>query len=113
MSDLTALERGALRAALLKLTKDSSYFDITTFDQMCKVYGALPDRRAYNALRLLHCVSWRDMDADTRREAMRAIAQTFTSDAVLIDMMAEVFSEPTKTAEEKPSLLRRLTGGVL
>lgn len=106
---LTALEAGALRASLMKLMKETSYFDICRFDQMCKVYGAIADSRDYAALRLLHCIDWRDMEPETRKAAQDAVFRTFAPDNHTADLWADAFREPTK---EKVSFLKRLTGGV-
>lgn len=109
MNQLTSLEAGALRAALLRLMNESRYFDICTFDQMCKVYGAYPIARDYAALRLLHCVDWKDMEPSTKREARAVIFRTFAPDEQTAEAFSSAFEEPTP---QKVSMLRRLMGGV-
>lgn len=105
---LTALEAGALRVALLKLLDESRHFSICDFEQMCKVYGAYPIPRDLDALRLLHCVDWRKMDAATKREARAVIFRTFAPDEQTAEAFASTFEEPTA---QKVSMLRRLLGG--
>lgn len=77
MKTLTALEAGAARTALGRMVDPARYFNICDFDALCKVVGVSCDGQTRNALQLLHCVNWRDMDQRTRVEATRAIFETF------------------------------------
>lgn len=108
MKELTTLEQGALRAALMRLFRPEGHFSICDFDQMAKVYGAVPDRRDHEALRLLHCINWRDMDATTRKEAQAAVIRTFSPDNTMAELFVDAFNNPTQS---KVSLFKRLMGG--
>lgn len=108
MKPLTKLEAGAARAAMSRLLDQSRYFDICAFDQLCKVTGMSPDKETYDALRLVHCVSWKDMDRETRMEVTRAIVSTFNVEPVLANAFTEAYEEPSAT---KVGLFRRLMGG--
>jgi len=62
-----AIERAAVIAALRKMVGDGS-FNICVIDKIIKVIGNVPDVRAYSVLSLLHCVNFRDMSEELRRE---------------------------------------------
>jgi hypothetical protein len=57
----------------------SDYFSICTVDNVCKLIGARQDGAAYDMLRTLHCVHYREMPQDVRE--------------VLPALMREVFSQ--------------------
>lgn len=49
------------------------YFDICTVDAAIKTLGTVPDGRAYNILRPLHCTHWSDMPAELRAAVPKLI----------------------------------------
>ena len=44
------------------------HFDICVIDSVIKILGTVPDSRAYNILRPLHCVNYMDMPRELRDE---------------------------------------------
>lgn len=42
------------------------HFDICVIDSVIKILGTVPDGRAYNILRPLHCVNYMDMPRELR-----------------------------------------------
>jgi hypothetical protein len=44
------------------------YFDICVIDRVIEILGTVPDGRAYNILRPLHCVNYMDMPRELRDE---------------------------------------------
>lgn len=64
---LDRVERAAAVASLRHMIS-KGYFSICTIDKILKASGAIPDRRAYNILNMLHCVDFSDMEPDVRDE---------------------------------------------
>ena len=64
---MDAIERAAVLAALRKMVSDG-WFSICVIDKILKMTETVPDRRAYDVLSLLHCVNFRDMSEELRRE---------------------------------------------
>lgn len=110
MKQLSPLEAGAARAALSRLLDQSRWFDITAFDALCKVVGVSCDGTTRNALHLLHCVHWRDMDRATREEATRAIVSTFGADLDAMAVALKIVKDEPEPAKPAPSLWKRLRG---
>jgi hypothetical protein len=102
--DLSALERGALAAALARLLDPARHFSICDFDKMCHVAGVTLSKRERDALALLHCIDWRAMTDETRREATRLILETFGGD---VGAWEAVVEQPAP----KKTWLKRLGGG--
>lgn len=69
----TQLGHLSVLTKLNKMMRDS-HFDICTVDQAIKVLGSVPDGRAYNILRTLHCVHWSEMPVELR-EAVPALIE--------------------------------------
>ena len=69
---MNAFEIEAVRTALQNM-QSKGYFNICTIDQILKVTGGVPDPRDYEALRLLHCVNFRDMPHALRLALPRKI----------------------------------------
>lgn len=57
----TAFHAQAAEVALRRMFRPDGYFDICVVDGICKALNRIPPAADYNALRLLHCVHWRDM----------------------------------------------------
>lgn len=69
---MTAFEIEAIKAALQKMW-DGGHFSICTIDQILTVTKGIPNRADYDALRLLHCVNFRDMTPALRLALPRKI----------------------------------------
>jgi hypothetical protein len=69
--------RRACEAALRRMFRPNWHFDICTVDSLVKVTKIVPPKAEYEAMRLLHCVDWREMDPDLRDEAVRRLLAWF------------------------------------
>ena len=54
-------------AALKNMTR-SGHFSICVIDKIIELTKVVPDKQAYNTLRLLHCVDFSQMDGELRRK---------------------------------------------
>jgi len=52
--------------AALKNMFAGGYFNICVVDKLINLTGCVPDGDDYRALSALHCVDWKDMDAELR-----------------------------------------------
>lgn len=67
----------ALDTAIQKLfTADS--FSICTLDEIIKVLKVVPNGEIYQQLRLLHCVSYRDMPNELKAELQQKVVACIT-----------------------------------
>jgi hypothetical protein len=73
---VTTFERLAIQTALEKMLH-GNYFDICTVDNVLKITRTVPDGRVYNALRLLHCIHYRDMPRELLVEIPGMLAEVF------------------------------------
>ena len=60
------IQKMAVTAAIEKMVKDG-YISICTIDKILKMTGGIPDRRDYEVLHMLHCVSFMDMAPELLR----------------------------------------------
>lgn len=72
MNGLTNFQSEAIKAALTAMF-EKGWFDICTIDSVLKVTGGIPSKKDYEALRLLHCVHFRDMPTKLRLELPRVL----------------------------------------
>lgn len=56
-----------MREALKKMFKPDGHFSICDLDNMMKAFGIFVPSETYDKMRLLHCVSWKDMEPETRK----------------------------------------------
>lgn len=56
-----------MREALKKMFRPEGYFDICALDSMSEAFGIIVPSDTQAKLRLLHCISWREMEPETRR----------------------------------------------
>lgn len=68
-----------MREALKKMFKPDGYFSICDLDAMSKAFGILVPGDTYEKLRILHCVSWKDMEPETRRWVATTIDSLLTN----------------------------------
>jgi len=64
---MDSLQIFAAETALRKMLKDG-HFSICTVDNILKMTNVVPNARAYQILRLLHCVNFSDMPPEVQRE---------------------------------------------
>ncbi len=104
--DLKAL---AVMVSLRKALQESGHFSICVVDAAVKALGVVPDKDAYETLRVLHCVDYMSMPRELRDAIPGLVAQcTFLADPV-----------PALGAPHRPSAaltiagaqLRRITAG--
>ena len=60
------IQKMAATAALQKMMADG-YISICTIDKILKMTGGIPDRKDYDVLHMLHCVSFKDMSPELLR----------------------------------------------
>ena len=108
------LQQLAAEAALRKMA-DSGWLDICAIDKIIKITGSTPDKRAYGILSLLHCVHFKDMDAQIRAQLPDLLAATFGGDPV--DFSSVLRPQPARGSlvvvdtPKRAGWLRLLAGG--
>lgn len=105
---MTSFEAQALEVALRQMFKPEGYLNICTIRDGLKLAGIVPPQREYDALHLLHCVSWREMTPAVRDEAARLIVTWFAMPE--FDPFARVIPLQRQTPPKR-GLLARLSGG--
>lgn len=68
-----------MREALKKMFKPDGHFSICDLDSMIKTFGIFVPPETYNKLRILHCVSWSEMEPETRRWVATTIDALLTN----------------------------------
>ena len=97
------------RTALKKLMDPKRYFSICDFDHICKVLNVIPPRGHRDRLALVHCIYYRDMDADVREEVARLVYESLNSPGFEIDIESfEVGAE--KVTPITGRIIKRLKG---
>ncbi|HKV75748.1 MAG TPA: hypothetical protein VJN95_14600 [Gemmatimonadales bacterium] len=99
--------RQAVTVAILRMFRPDGYLDICTIDQCLKVVNVIPPREDYEALRVLHCVHWKEMPTVVREEAVRRIMALFRHGG--IEVSASAFEAPTAEVKTR-SFFGRLLG---
>lgn len=75
----------AAKAALQKMIKDG-HISICTIDQILKMTGGIPDRRDYEILHTLHCVSFKDMQPELLRGLPVILQRVLGAEDVVWDL---------------------------
>lgn len=70
-------EREAVRVAMTRMFRSDGWLDICAIDECLKLARVAPPSREYQALRVLHCVHWRDMAPEMRRAVAERVAAMF------------------------------------
>lgn len=104
------LERGAVYEALRKMFRPSGYLDICTIKQVLEVTKIVPPERELNAVHLLHCVHWTEMDPATRDAATQTILGWF--EILSFDPLGELEATPETAQLARSGFFRRLFGRV-
>ena len=78
----------AIRAALAKMMREDGYLNICTVDKILAVTGGIPRREDYELLRLLHCVSFRDMEPELLRGIPVLLQRVLQSEGIEITFNA-------------------------
>ena len=106
MNDTTQL---AIEAALANMAQ-RGWVDICTVDKVLKATGRVPDREAYDALHLLHCVHFKDMRPELRAELPGLFARVLGGEPInLFDPpKRKDLTVATVEPQEAPSVVRRL-----
>ena len=92
---MTEFQKKAAITALQNMFESSGFFSICTIDKVLKLTGCIPDQKDYQALSLLHCVSWRDMDAEMRNMVMLKTMQMFESPGFDMRLINAAFEKDT------------------
>lgn len=75
------IQKMAASAALEKMVKDG-YVSICTIDKILTMSGGIPNRRDYEILSTLHCVSFRDMQPELLRGLPVIIMRVLNSEGL-------------------------------
>lgn len=76
---LARMKNQVLAVGLRRLFTQN-YFCIIDFDNLTKLAGVIVDGEVHQALRVLHCVNWRDMPKDLREEVQRTCLAALASE---------------------------------
>lgn len=68
----------AAQTAIRKML-EGSHFSICTVDAVLEVTKGVPDATDYKTLRLLHCIHYRDMPAELRRELPELLGRVLSA----------------------------------
>lgn len=93
MSELTQFQAQAANVALNTLLSGRS-FSICDLDSIAKLIGVELGGRDYQALRVLHCVSWADMPEPLRQQTREKVVEILGLPPVIIEG-EKVESAPT------------------
>jgi hypothetical protein len=70
--------RNDLKAAIQRII-DNRFFSICPVDSLLKMHRITPDKEVYELLRSLHCVDWRDMEPDLRKQVQLHLVAMFAA----------------------------------
>ena len=103
--------------ALKNMFEEKSYFCICTIDRCIRIMGVVPDGNDYRALSALHCVHWRDMDAEVRQAVFEKTINMLLSnngfDTTVLDSVFETQATMEKLGQDRKSFAnsaRKLLG---
>lgn len=68
MNPLNEFHLAAVKHAAEHMLYNSNYFCIVDFDNIAKILGSEVGGNDYQALRLMHCKHWKDMDPQLREQ---------------------------------------------
>lgn len=105
---MTDFQREAIRLALLKMFRDDGHFSICTVDALLKLAGAVPDRRAYDELSVLHCVGMRDMPPVMRQELLNRTLALLDAEPLDLSKLGESYLSEPAVATPRPSLFGKV-----
>lgn len=83
----------ACKHALAKMMS-GGHFSICTVDEILKVTGGVPTKEDYEALRLLHCVNFRDMSQALRMEFPRLLERVLSSPSMEVNVTFKPLARP-------------------
>jgi hypothetical protein len=106
---MTQLEITVIKTALRKM-EAQGYFSISTIDNILQITKGIPDAKAYQMLRTLHCIDYKDMPKELLEELPKMISQVISSLPLNIvgdnDIFVNALAAP-KT-KEPSSFVKRL-----
>jgi hypothetical protein len=100
MNDTQLSHLGVL-TALNRMLLDT-YFSISTVDTAIKLMGSCPDGRAYDILRSMHCVHWKDMPKELREAIPK-----------LIERCINVPAHQFQITQVSPAEMAQVQGGTI
>ena len=80
---------------------EKGWLDICAIDQCLKIAGSIPRAKDYEALRVLHCVDWGEMNPDFRREVYSRILNLFKNEGFDLSVLDMIFNEKSNVFELK------------
>ena len=75
------IQKMAVNAAIEKMLKDG-YLSICTIDKILKMTGGVPDKKDYEILHMLHCVSFKEMQPDLLRGLPGIMQRVLSADGI-------------------------------
>jgi len=86
-------QRMAATTALKDMFENSNHFNVCVVDKLLKLTGCIPDKKDYQALSLLHCVSWVDMEPELRQMVQLKTMQMFDTPGFNLEAIENVFKK--------------------
>lgn len=90
---MTPIQVEAAKAACKKMM-DDGYVSITVVDSILKMTGGVPERTDYEALRLLHCVNFKDYSQRLRVELTGLLQRVLSSPGMGVEVKFTALSRP-------------------
>ena len=76
-TNIIDLENKAATASLAKMFRVERYFDVTTIRDVSEMCQVIIPRRHMDIYKSMHCISWGDMDEQTREELIALVLKDF------------------------------------
>lgn len=71
-------------ATSVKVMLDKGWMDICVIDQILRMAGTIPNKRDYDTLRLLHCVSFKDMPPELQESLPSLIKSVLSGPTISV-----------------------------
>lgn len=82
---MTVFQQEAAKQSL-KAMFAKGHFSICAVDEILKMTGGVPEAADYSALRMLHCVDFKDMSPSLRIEFQKALERVLTSPGMTVEI---------------------------
>jgi len=88
----------------------SRNFNICTIDKCLKLAGSIPDGHEYDSLSALHCISWKDMSPELRKEVFDRTRGFFAGRGFDLSALEMIFNKDSQVFELESKKKRRFLG---
>ncbi len=89
----------------LKHMFEKRYYDICIVDKLIKMTGCHPSKKDYEALSMLHCVDFIEMDSDLRQAMYLKTIQIFDNEGFSLELIEGLFNDTKKLNGKTTNLL--------